>query len=125
MRHAQSRLGDNFSTVENQIQVKCSRCTGVRTFATSVPFDVLERREQCGRRERRDANRGTIEEVRLRSDADWGGLVPRRDLDIGKHDVEALNRELQVGPAVADITSESDRDSIQPSVCREPCRGVR
>lgn len=74
MRELQAGFVDDLIAEQHEIQIKCSRCAGVRAFAAVLAFDAEKHIEQLARGEGRLAGEDSVQIQRLRLGTDPFGL---------------------------------------------------
>src|SRR5262245_55040171 len=101
MRHGQSRLVDHAVSVQNQIEIECSRRANVWPLASESLLDGLQCIEDRARRELRLACRRSVQKHRLRSwHIDRSGFVERRNTQACERRSERRDSDSQLRLAI-------------------------
>lgn len=108
MRDDEPQLLDDVIAVENQIEVERTRRARVRAFAAQPSFDIEQRREEGGRRQRGVSDRGGVQESRLLPHAKGVGLVEGRHTQMRERGGECRDGLAQVPLAVTEIAPQGD-----------------
>ena len=111
MRHDEAGLVYRAISVENQIQIKCSRRSGKRTLAAERSFDAEKGIEQLAGTKPGYTRNRSVEEARLRSNSDRFGIVKAGRLHVVNVGTKRCDRLGEDSVAIALVTAQCDRDA--------------
>jgi len=111
VRDGEARFVDDPVAIEDEIEIERAGRAPRRPRAAACSLEIQEQIQQRPRREGRVPHHRRVQVAGLRAlDIDRRGLVKGRGAKVGEMRRELANRPVEVGPPVAQIAAERDRD---------------